>query len=89
VFKRVGNNLYYNMDLTLEEALMGFSKRITHLDGHSVTVSSSSVSQPFSWQIIKEEGMPIRGTSDFGDLHVKMIVNFPAKLTDKQKEIVK
>ena len=57
--------------------MLGFSKSITHLDGHSVTIGSGGVSQPFSWQIIKGEGMPIRGTGDFGDLHVKMIVNFP------------
>jgi len=26
--------------------------------------------------------MPIRGTGEFGDLHVKMIVTFPQKLTE-------
>lgn len=40
VFKRVDNNLYYNLDLTLEEALLGFEKRIVHLDGHEVVVKS-------------------------------------------------
>ena len=37
--------------------------------------------QPFSWKIIKEEGMPIRGSGgDFGELHVKLIVTFPTAL---------
>lgn len=40
MFKRVGNNLYYNMDITLEDALLGFRKIIKHLDGHFVTVES-------------------------------------------------
>lgn len=44
--------------------------------------------QPFSWKIIPGEGMPIRGTSDYGELHVKMIVNFPKELTERQKQLV-
>lgn len=41
--------------------------------------------QPFSWKILPGEGMPIRGTGEFGELHVKLIVNFPKELTEKQK----
>lgn len=44
VFKRVGNNLYINVDISLEEALLGFKKTITHLDGHIVDIHSSEVS---------------------------------------------
>ena len=40
----MGDNLYYNLDISLEEALLGFSKRITHLDGHLVEVSSNGES---------------------------------------------
>lgn len=33
--------------------------------------------------------MPIRHSGgDFGELHVKMIVNFPSELSAKQKELV-
>jgi DnaJ-class molecular chaperone len=39
-FKRVGDNLYVDLDITLEEALLGFKKRINHLDGHLVEISS-------------------------------------------------
>ena len=68
--------------------MLGFQKTIRHLDGHTVEVKSSGVTQPFSWQILKEEGMPIRGTGEYGELHVKMIVNFPSKLSPRQIEIV-
>jgi len=62
-FKRVGDNLYVNLDIELQEALLGFSKTITHLDGHLVTVTSlpNEIIQPFSWKIIPNEGMPKRG----------------------------
>jgi|LakMenEpi03Aug12_release.lakeMendotaPanAssembly.Ray.scaffolds.fasta_scaffold378524_2 DnaJ-class molecular chaperone len=32
--------------------------------------------------------MPIRNSRNFGELHVKLIVNFPKKLTPKQIELV-
>ena len=32
--------------------------------------------------------MPIRGTGRFGEMHVKLIVNFPKKLSPKQIELV-
>ena len=38
-FKRVGDNLFLNLDITLEEALLGFSRTIRHLDGHEVLIS--------------------------------------------------
>jgi DnaJ-class molecular chaperone len=39
-FKRVNDNLFVDLSVTLEEALLGFSKRVQHLDGHLVEVSS-------------------------------------------------
>jgi len=39
-FKRVGDNLYNDLKISLEEALLGFTKRVSHLDGHLVEISS-------------------------------------------------
>lgn len=54
-FSRVGDNLYIDMPITLEESLLGFSKKIRHLDGHMVEVkpSEDEVIQPDQWVIIK------------------------------------
>lgn len=48
-FKRVNDNLYVDVQVSLEEALLGFAKRVTHLDNHLVEVSSTGdeVVQPF------------------------------------------
>ncbi len=35
-FKRKGNDLHMDMEITLKEALLGFSKKIEHLDKHEV-----------------------------------------------------
>ena len=80
-----------NLDITLEEALLGFRKTIKHMDGHEVVITSDplEIIQPFSWKILKDEGMPIRDSyGDYGELHVKMIVTFPTELTNKQKDLV-
>jgi DnaJ-class molecular chaperone len=39
-FKRVGNNLFIDITLTLEESLLGFTRTLTHLDGHIVKITS-------------------------------------------------
>jgi DnaJ-class molecular chaperone len=39
-FKRVGNNLYIDIQISLEESLLGFSRTLSHLDGHEFTVSN-------------------------------------------------
>lgn len=39
VFERVNNDdLKMYMNITLKEALLGFEKEVTHLDGHMVDV---------------------------------------------------
>ena len=86
------NNLYINVNCSLQEALFGFDEKFTHLDGHKYTIASTfnQVTQPFSWNIIPKEGMPVKGQEGiFGDMHAKMLVDFPTKLNQKQKDLVK
>jgi DnaJ-class molecular chaperone len=62
---------------------------VQHLDGHLVEVSSDEVSQPFSWKVVRGEGMPKRGIySEFGDLHAKVNIQFPKALSEKQKQMI-
>jgi DnaJ-class molecular chaperone len=76
--------------ITLEEALLGYKKRIGHLDGHLVEISAKDeVTQPFSWKVVKGEGMPKRNLySEFGDLHSKLVIDFPKQLSDHQKLLI-
>uniref|UniRef100_A0A7S3KDZ5 Chaperone DnaJ C-terminal domain-containing protein n=1 Tax=Euplotes crassus TaxID=5936 RepID=A0A7S3KDZ5_EUPCR len=90
-FSRVENDLYTEMKLTLEEALLGFSKPMKMLDNRTIEIRSESgeIIQPFSWKVIEGEGMPLReDPSEKGKLHIKFKVSVPKKLTDKQKELV-
>mmetsp|Transcript_27751 Transcript_27751/g.38598 ORF Transcript_27751/g.38598 Transcript_27751/m.38598 type:complete len:380 (-) Transcript_27751:221-1360(-) len=88
-FTRVGNDLHMDLHISLSEALVEFSKTFKHVDGHKVKVFRTEVTKPF--QVIKVigEGMPLaEDPSRKGDLHAKIIVDFPRKLTKEQKETV-
>ena len=46
-FRREGNDLHYDLHISLKESLLGFNKKIEHLDGHQVTVKQPKITQPF------------------------------------------
>lgn len=87
-FKREGDNLRIIIDLTLKEALLGFEKKIKHLDGHEVKISRDYVTQPGDVDKISGEGMPQHEYSSFrGDLFVEYRVNFPTQITPEQAKL--
>lgn len=74
------------MEISLKQALLGFEKNLTHLDGRQVTVNREGVTQPGYIIKINGEGMPIHEKSgEFGDLFVKIKVLIPSTLTENQK----
>lgn len=89
-FRRDGNDLHVEMDITLREALLGFRKSITHLDGHEVVIDTGSqITRPFQVRRYEDEGMPHHEVpSNFGAMHVKFNVVFPPSLTEEQKRFV-
>jgi len=89
-FERKENDLHMTLTITLKEALLGFSKTLKHLDEHDVEIESDKITRPHSVQKIKGEGMPLHNyPSDFGDLHVKFVVDMPRSLTAEQAEAIK
>ncbi|CAD7930216.1 unnamed protein product [Amoebophrya sp. A25] len=88
-FERKGNNLHINAKISLKESLLGWARKITHLDGHTVKVATNEVTAPFQVFKVKNEGMPHRDDpTQFGHLFVKVEVEMPRRLTSAQKELV-
>eukprot|EP00936_MAST-01D_sp_MAST-1D-sp1_P002514 g2514.t1 len=88
-FKRRGNDLKMEMEITLREAPLGFKKVFKHLDDHEFTVSRSGVTKPFQTIRLRGEGMPLHGTpSEHGDLLVRVTVRMPRKLSKEQMDLV-
>ncbi len=82
--------MHHDMHITLKEALLGFEKTVKQLDGTDVVVEQKDrISRPFQVLRLKEEGMPRHNfPSEFGDMHVKLHVDMPKKLTAAQKKLV-
>ena len=72
----------------LQDALVGFTIDITHLDGHIVTVTREKVTAPGSRIRKKGEGMPNYENNNLhGILFITFDVEFPkSELTDTEKE---
>mmetsp|Transcript_16590 Transcript_16590/g.29765 ORF Transcript_16590/g.29765 Transcript_16590/m.29765 type:complete len:387 (+) Transcript_16590:68-1228(+) len=88
-FVRNGNDLHMDMHITLSESLVSFNRVFRHLDGHKVKFNRNEVTKPFQVLRVKGEGMPLEDNpSRHGDLHIKIIVDYPKKLTKDQKETV-
>ncbi|KAL2829224.1 hypothetical protein BDW59DRAFT_142337 [Aspergillus cavernicola] len=82
VFKRAGADLMATIDVTLAEALAGFSRVvIKHLDGRGIELQHPKVpGQVLSpGQVLKVagEGMPIKRSDARGDLYLLVNVKFP------------
>jgi len=85
-FKRAGDHLMMDIDITLGEALLGWERNIEHLDGHIVKFSTRSVTKPGQVIVIQGEGMPLKDVpSQFGDLRLKVAITFPNHIAEAEK----
>ncbi|KAH8100878.1 DnaJ-domain-containing protein [Cristinia sonorae] len=85
-FRRKESGLYWKETISVDEALLGFERNITHLDGHTVELKRNSVTQPGFVQTIKGEGMPIYEGTGYGDLYVEYNVILPNKLSPQLRK---
>lgn len=89
IYRRDGDDLHISMNLTLEEALCGFSKTITSIDGKEFKVSNKAVTVPNQQLKFANGGMPNqKNSNEKGALIVTFKVTFPPTLTDEQKSLV-
>lgn len=80
VFKRKGNDLLMEMEITLVEALCGFRRVITHLDDRQVLIEAKpgTVIKDGALKIVYGEGMPTyRNPFEKGRLFIHFKVAFP------------
>ncbi|CAG9580474.1 putative chaperone protein DNAj [Leishmania major strain Friedlin] len=93
VFSRRRNqiDLDTSLTLTLQEALVGFDRNITHLDGvEQVRVQRLDTVSPYGTVLrLPGKGMPkMNVASERGDLYVRLQYNMPAQLTEEQRKLV-
>lgn len=86
VYKRDGNDLVVNQEITLLEALTGKNLELTTLDGRNLVIPLTEIIKPGFEMVVRGEGMPIsREHGRKGNLRIKFDVKYPSRLTAEQK----
>ncbi|EFR54796.1 DnaJ C-terminal domain-containing protein [Bacteroides hominis] len=87
VFKRLGDDLYVDVEVDLYTAVLGGEKVVDTLEG-KVKLKIKPETQNGTKVRLKGKGFPIyKKEGQFGDLIVTYSVKIPTSLTDRQKEL--
>ncbi|KIW89720.1 uncharacterized protein Z519_09876 [Cladophialophora bantiana CBS 173.52] len=87
---RDGDNLITTIELDLKEALTGWKRTVTTIDGKQLNVSGAGPTQPGHEERFPNLGMPIsKKPGERGDFIVRVKVRFPRSLTAAQKAKIK
>lgn len=87
LFKREDNDIVHPVTLDLKEALTGWKRTVTTIEGRQINLDKSGPTQPGSEDRYPGLGMPItRKPGQRGDFVIKYKVNFPSSLTAAQKQ---
>ncbi|EDW11346.1 dnaJ protein homolog 1 isoform X2 [Drosophila mojavensis] len=91
MFKREGSDLRYTARLTLKQALCGVVFQVPTMSGDKLRISTmQEIIKPNTVKRIQGYGLPFpKDTTRKGDLLVAFDIQFPAKLTAEQKEVLR
>lgn len=90
LFTRDGDDLRHTVEIDLKEALTGWKRTVSTIDGKQLTVSSSGPTQPTFEERYPQLGMPkSKAPTQRGDFIVGVKIKFPTSLTADQKKKLK
>lgn len=87
-FERIKEDIHSTQHIHLLQAVMGDAIKVKTVYGEANLIIPAGT-QSQTVLKIKNEGVPRVGTSHKGDHHVKIIVDVPKKLSNKEKELYK
>lgn len=87
LFTRDGDDIVHVVDLDLKEALTGWKRTVTTIEGKQLPIEKGGPTQPGSCDSFPSQGMPIsKKPGQRGNFIVKYNVKFPTTLTAQQKQ---
>ncbi|KAG2717410.1 hypothetical protein I3843_03G175300 [Carya illinoinensis] len=90
VFTRDGNDLIVTENISLADALTGYTVQLTTPDGRNLTIQINNVINPDYEEVVPREGMPMqKDPTKRGNLRIKFNIKFPRRLTTEQKAGIK
>ena len=88
-FKRVGNDLYKNVEIDLYTAVLGAEITVDTMSG-KVKLPVKPETQNGTKVKLKGKGFPVyKNENQFGDLYITYTVKIPTDLSEKEKELFK
>lgn len=87
-FERDGNDLYCAVPVSMSQVALGADIFVTALDGKKIKLKIPAGTQNGKLLRLRDEGVPVTGTSRKGDLYIKIMVQVPVKLSSQQKSML-
>lgn len=87
IFKRQGNDLMYELPLSIVQATLGDDVEVPTLGGDPAKVRIPAGTQFGKTFRLKDKGIPYLGTARRGDEHVRVRIVTPSDLTEEQKRL--
>lgn len=87
-FNRKGNDIYVDTHISMASAALGIEIKVPTVDG-DVSYTVPAGTQSGTLFRLKGKGVPRVNSSGRGDQYVKVIVDIPKTLNEKQKEALK
>jgi molecular chaperone DnaJ len=88
-FQRHGDDILIDLPVTFSEAALGCKKDVPSFSEHVARITIPEGTQSGKTLRVKSEGFPNIHGSGKGDLLVRIQVETPTNLSDKQREILK
>jgi molecular chaperone DnaJ len=85
-FQRYGDDVLCIMPITIAQAVLGDEIEVETLNGKAKLKIPPGTQTDTTFRL-KGEGVPSLRSRSRGDMHVKVLVKVPTKLSDKQKKI--
>lgn len=89
IFEREGDDLLLDLPISFAEAALGCKKDVPSLFNHTCRISIPEGTQNEKVFRVKGEGLPNVHGHGKGDLLVKIFVETPTKLNERQKELLR
>ncbi|KAL7422753.1 DnaJ-related protein scj1 [Cryptotrichosporon argae] len=71
--------------LSVAEALLGFQRNLTHLDGRTIMLGRTGTTQPGEVEVVEGEGMPSYGDVLQGDMYIEYTVVLPTAVSESTR----
>lgn len=87
-FERRGEDIYMEMPITFYQATLGAEIKVPTLEGEAV-LKIPEGTQTHTVFRLRGQGIPYLKSSGRGDLHVKVVILTPTKLSEEQKKLLR